>query len=85
MQLLKIAEAAALLRVHKRTLQTWRKVGYGPMPVKVGARVFYRPEDIENFLRDQYQAAELEWAQRQAAWVAALPEAEYQHQPGADQ
>ena len=76
MELLNVHEAAVMLRVHTRTLQAWRKIGFGPVGTKVGARVFYRPEDIDAFIQTEYHAAELDWAARRAAWVASLPEAE---------
>jgi len=33
------------------TLRKWRGNGYGPIYLKVGGRVLYRPEDIREFER----------------------------------
>ncbi len=33
------------------TLRKWRGNGYGPIYIKVGGRVLYRPEDIREFER----------------------------------
>lgn len=44
-------EAAAFLRVKPLTLWRWRKKGYGPRPFKVGGRMLYDMECLEDFLR----------------------------------
>lgn len=31
------------------TLRRWRTTGYGPVYIKVGGRVLYRPEDVKAF------------------------------------
>jgi len=33
------------------TLRKWRTNGYGPVYIKIGGRVLYRPEDIREFER----------------------------------
>ena len=33
------------------TLRKWRTTGYGPIYIKVGGRVLYRPEDVREFER----------------------------------
>lgn len=33
------------------TLRKWRTNGYGPIYIKVGGRVLYRPEDVRAFER----------------------------------
>lgn len=52
--LLKPAEAAALLRVHPVTLATWRAKGGGPAFVKLGNRprspVRYRRAEVQAYL-----------------------------------
>ena len=45
-------ETAERLRSSIPTLQRWRTNGTGPKYIKRGGRVFYRPEDIEAFERD---------------------------------
>ena len=42
--------AAACLGVAKQSLAKWRVSGIGPGFVKVGARVFYRPQDLDAWL-----------------------------------
>ena len=44
-------EAAAFLRVKVDTLRIWRRDGRGPAYVKVGGRVRYLMEDLEQFVR----------------------------------
>ncbi|MFG1204407.1 helix-turn-helix domain-containing protein [Xanthobacter aminoxidans] len=44
-------EAAAFLKMSPVTLNTWRCRGRGPKYVKLGGRVFYRPDDLEAFIR----------------------------------
>ena len=45
------AEAAALLRLSKRTLEKYRMTGIGGPPfVRIGGRVLYRRADLENWL-----------------------------------
>jgi len=43
------AEAAALIGTTKKSLQEMRQRGRGPMWCKIGARVYYAPEAIEEF------------------------------------
>ncbi len=40
--------------ISQRTLEGWRRTGIGPSYLKVGNRVAYRTEDIENFESDNY-------------------------------
>jgi hypothetical protein len=42
-------DAAAYLGRRPKTLAEWQRLGLGPMPRKVGGRVFYRLEDLEAF------------------------------------
>jgi excisionase family DNA binding protein len=45
------AEAAALLRLSKRTLEKYRMTGIdGPSFVRIGGRVLYRRTDLETWL-----------------------------------
>ncbi len=42
--------AADMIGVSARTLETWRLTGGGPVFLKVGASVRYRPADIATWL-----------------------------------
>lgn len=55
--LLTTREAAKLLRVSARTLEKWRSKQYGPRPVYVGCRAFYRKESIDSWLDEQEREA----------------------------
>lgn len=56
-ELLSPKEAAHLLGVHTKTLETWRRTGKGPPALKIGgtlrARVRYRGEDVEAWAAKQ--------------------------------
>ena len=43
-------------QIHKnlspRTMERWRQIGYGPKFVRVGRRVCYTPEAIQDFKRN---------------------------------
>lgn len=43
-------KAARRLPFSVHTLRWWRRTGRGPTFLKVGGRVFYRPEDIDAWL-----------------------------------
>jgi hypothetical protein len=43
-------EAAAVLHVKPQTLGAWRYRGQGPVYVKIGKLVFYRPSDIRAYV-----------------------------------
>ncbi len=42
-------EAAKFLGRQPKTLAEWQRLGQGPIPRKVGGRVFYRLLDLEAF------------------------------------
>lgn len=42
-------ELAQRWRISPRTLERWRWLGQGPQYLKIGGRVIYRLEDVENF------------------------------------
>jgi excisionase family DNA binding protein len=44
------AEVAELLRAPIETVRYWRHVGKGPASFKVGRRVLYETEDVEEFI-----------------------------------
>jgi excisionase family DNA binding protein len=49
-------EAADMLRTKARTLERWRHTGGGPVFLKVGRRVVYRYDDLEQWLTQQRRA-----------------------------
>jgi excisionase family DNA binding protein len=44
-------QAANYLGVSENTLPRWRWQGFGPRFIKVGRKVLYRVEDLEDFLK----------------------------------
>jgi hypothetical protein len=49
--LLRPTKAAAIkLNISEATLNTWRSRGRGPKYVKIGGKVFYRDEDLDEFI-----------------------------------
>lgn len=46
-------EAARYLRLQKQTLEAWRLKGIGPVFVKLGRRVVYRREALEQFMAER--------------------------------
>ncbi len=48
--LLRPPETADLLHVSLKTLATWRLRGFGPAFIKVGHRIAYRPQDLQQFI-----------------------------------
>ncbi|MDA0989718.1 MAG: DNA-binding protein [Verrucomicrobia bacterium] len=47
-------QLAARWQMSPRTLEQWRWLGKGPQFLKIGARVLYRDEDVED-----YEAAQI--------------------------
>ena len=43
-------DAAAFVGVKPKTLAEWQRLGKGPLPRKVGGRIFYRRADLEAFV-----------------------------------
>lgn len=68
-------EAAAILRLHPRTLTAWAATGYGPAPAHIGHRVFYAHADVQSWIERQLEEGHEAHAERHAAWLE-LPEAE---------
>lgn len=57
-RLLTPAEAAALLSISKETIRGWRRTGFGPPYVAIGARrVRYRRRDIDDFIARQLRTS----------------------------
>jgi len=50
-------QAAELLGVSVRTLQAWRVRGGGPVFVKLGRSVRYRPDDLESWISSRRVAS----------------------------
>lgn len=69
-------ETAATLHASPRTLIAWAKLGYGPCPIRLGRRVFYRRSDVAAFVAGEIMDASEAHAQRYQDWFASLPEAE---------
>jgi predicted DNA-binding transcriptional regulator AlpA len=44
-------ELAERLSISRKTLQKWRSLGMGPAYLKLGAKVVYRVEDIEAYIK----------------------------------
>ena len=56
LELLTLAEAAALLRTPVATLRYWRHLGVGPASFRIGRRVVYRRTDLERWVTEQRAA-----------------------------
>lgn len=51
-------ELAEMCHVAPNTVRYWRHIGTGPKHFRMGGkRVFYRPEDIEEWIDHQYRQA----------------------------
>ncbi|MFI3241202.1 MAG: helix-turn-helix domain-containing protein [Alphaproteobacteria bacterium] len=45
-------------KISVHTLRKWRSTGYGPIYIKVGGRILYRREDVEEFEKNNlYQSS----------------------------
>lgn len=55
-ELLTTEEAAAYLRSFPRTLEHWRQHGQGPNYSRLGRRVVYAREDLDNFIAESREA-----------------------------
>ena len=55
-ELLTIAEAADLVRAPVATLRYWRHLGTGPRSFRIGRRVVYRLDDVEDWITAQRDA-----------------------------
>lgn len=53
LDLLTVAEVAALLRKPAGTLRYWRSVDRGPRSSRIGSTVVYRRSDVEAWLAEQ--------------------------------
>lgn len=50
-------DLAARWNISHRTLERWRWTGEGPRFVKLGGRVVYRLEEVEEYEREQIRAS----------------------------
>lgn len=50
-------ELAARWNISHRTLERWRWSGEGPRYIKIGGRVVYRLEDVEDYEKEQLRAS----------------------------
>jgi hypothetical protein len=64
---LKPAEAAAILRVSRSALNSWRFHGKGPHYYRVGRQIRYRRSDLEAWCRNQNAGVELKLEPLRAA------------------
>ncbi|HZL06078.1 MAG TPA: helix-turn-helix domain-containing protein [Coriobacteriia bacterium] len=56
-ELLTLPEVSGRLRVPEATLRYWRSRGVGPRSFRVGRRVMYRTDVVDEWLMDQERAA----------------------------
>jgi excisionase family DNA binding protein len=52
-RLMTVQEAAEILRLSVSTLNKWRVAGGGPRFVRMGARVRYRPSDLNKYVDER--------------------------------
>ncbi|WP_394705882.1 helix-turn-helix transcriptional regulator [uncultured Hyphomonas sp.] len=50
------AEAAQILKVSPRTIERWRTLSLGPPHVRLGRRVWYRRERLDEYIMVQEQS-----------------------------
>ena len=50
------AELAAELHMRPETLCRWNNQRIGPAPTRIGRKVYYRRDSVEQWLRDQEQS-----------------------------
>ena len=65
--LLTLSEAAGRMGRSEHTLRHWKQNGGGPDNFKVGRRVMYRPEVVDQWLVDQEAATSSNSSARQDA------------------
>lgn len=56
-RLLTVTELADLVGVPRQTVYTWASRGGGPIPIKVGRHLRYRPADVEAWLASRAKSA----------------------------
>ena len=65
-------DLAARWNISHRTLERWRWTGEGPQYVKLGGRVVYRLEDVEEYEREQIRASTADTLHDEARKAGAL-------------
>ena len=65
--LLSTVEAAAVLRLSKRTLEDYRTKGNGPTFRRLGKKIYYRSEDLTTWIDDRAFTSTSEYPAAQAA------------------
>lgn len=60
-------ELAARWNISHRTFERWRWSGEGPRYIKIGGRVVYRLEDVEEYEREQIRASAADHPSKPAA------------------
>lgn len=60
-------DLAARWNISHRTLERWRWTGEGPRFVKLGGRVVYRLEEVEEYEREQIRASTADTPAKPAA------------------
>ena len=50
-------QVCTLLHVAEATLRKWRWEGKGPQFVKIGRKVAYQPDDIDNYIQTQIRTS----------------------------
>ena len=61
--LLTTAEAAALVGFKVRTWYTWDQLGYIPKPIKIGAKLFWRRDELLDWIDTECPRRE-DWVYR---------------------
>jgi excisionase family DNA binding protein len=56
-----VPEAAEFLRISVSTLERFRQTGEGPPYVKLGGRVLYREQDLEEYIKRHVIRSTAEW------------------------
>ena len=58
LSLITTEELAEICHVAPNTVRYWRHISYGPKHFRMGGkRVFYRQEDVEEWVAEQYEKA----------------------------
>lgn len=60
------SELATVVERSTRTLAVWAERGYGPVPIQVGGRWFYKREAVAEWLQDLEEQADLDHWDRSA-------------------
>lgn len=57
--LLDTGEVATILHIRPSRLARWRREGYGPAHIRVGAHVRYRPSDVQRWIDRQTRSTDV--------------------------